>query len=153
MLDVDVDVKDLIEEQKRIESDLRKLRGPEMLQAMRNAVLIVLRDVKINSPVDTGRLRSSITPEVFADGDDVVGVVGSNVEYAKWQEFGTRPHWPPPGALQPWARRHGMDEHTIRWIIGTRGTKAKKFFTRAIEDNRNRVIRELEKGIKKIIDG
>lgn len=41
-----------------------------------------------NCSVDTGRLRASITHKVEADGK-IEGTVGSNVEYAPYQEFGT----------------------------------------------------------------
>jgi HK97 gp10 family phage protein len=41
------------------------------------------------APVDTGRLRSSITHEVEVQGAEVVGRIGTNVEYAIFQEFGT----------------------------------------------------------------
>ena len=42
------------------------------------------------APVDTGRLRSSITHSLERDGRGLVGFVGSNVSYAIFQEFGTR---------------------------------------------------------------
>jgi len=41
---------------------------------------------RLMAPVDTGRLRGSITK--IKDGDDYL--VGSNVEYAAHQEFGTK---------------------------------------------------------------
>jgi len=41
---------------------------------------------KQGSPVDTGRLRNSLTHEM--EGDDTVAV-GSNVEYGIYQELGT----------------------------------------------------------------
>lgn len=54
------------------------------------------RTIKVESaakrlcPVDTGRLRSSISHEMTADGKGLVGFVGTNVEYAIFQELGTR---------------------------------------------------------------
>lgn len=44
---------------------------------------------KRNAPVDTGRLRSSITREMGSDGGDLVGRVGTNVHYARHVELGT----------------------------------------------------------------
>ena len=44
-------------------------------------------DVKLRTPVDTGRLRNSITH--MMEGDDTV-VIGTNVEYAAYVEMGTR---------------------------------------------------------------
>lgn len=50
----------------------------------------VERAAKRLCPVDTGRLRSSITHSVERDGRGLVGFVGTNVEYAIYVEFGTR---------------------------------------------------------------
>jgi len=41
-------------------------------------------------PVDTGRLRASITHEVDASPGKIEGRVGTNVEYAAYVELGTR---------------------------------------------------------------
>lgn len=47
--------------------------------------------VKKNTPVDTGNLRSSINTQLFAKKSDrTEAVVGTNVEYAPFVEFGTR---------------------------------------------------------------
>jgi HK97 gp10 family phage protein len=50
--------------------------------------------------VDTGRLRSSIGWTLTASGGHLSALVGSNVEYAWFQEFGT---WkmPPHAFLRP----------------------------------------------------
>ena len=45
---------------------------------------------KRDCPVDTGRLRASITTEVFATGTDLGVRVGSNVNYASYVHDGTR---------------------------------------------------------------
>lgn len=45
---------------------------------------------KARCPVDTGRLRSSITWRIEADGNGVVAIVGTNVEYAIYVHEGTR---------------------------------------------------------------
>ena len=42
------------------------------------------------APVDTGRLRASITHSLERDGRGLVAFVGSDVSYAIFQEFGTR---------------------------------------------------------------
>lgn len=38
--------------------------------------------------VRTGRLRRSINSDIIEDGNSIVGSVGTNVEYAKYHEFG-----------------------------------------------------------------
>lgn len=54
-------------------------------KVINKACLLVVRDAKKLCPVDTGRLRSSITHEV----EGTTGRVGSNVEYARAVEMGS----------------------------------------------------------------
>jgi HK97 gp10 family phage protein len=51
------------------------------------ACLLVEGDAKKDCPVDTDRLRSSITHEV--DTDEMAGYVETNVDYAPYVELGT----------------------------------------------------------------
>lgn len=57
---------------------------------------LLRRTIKVESaakrtcPVDTGRLRSSITHSLERDGKGLVGFVGSDVDYAIYVELGTR---------------------------------------------------------------
>ncbi len=90
MADIDIEVKGLKETRRKMEQMIRDVHGTPILNAMRDVTLMVTRGAKINAPVDTGRLRASITPEIRATSNEVVGVVGSNVVYAPFQEFGTR---------------------------------------------------------------
>jgi HK97 gp10 family phage protein len=82
-----VEVKGLREVQKKMEQLANVFGGTPMRDAMRTATLLVVRSAKINAPVDTGRLRASITPEVRTMTGTVQGIVGSNVVYAPFQEF------------------------------------------------------------------
>lgn len=52
--------------------------------------LSVERAAKQAAPVDTGRLRSSITHALDRDGQGVFAIIGTDVEYAIFQELGTR---------------------------------------------------------------
>ena len=61
----------------------------ELKTAMTDTVTTIEKYAKHRCPVDTGNLRSSITPEV--DGFKE-GTVGTNVEYAMAVEYGSRPH-------------------------------------------------------------
>ncbi len=45
---------------------------------------------KRNTPVETGRLRASMTHEMGTEGRDIVARVGTNVDYAIYVELGTR---------------------------------------------------------------
>lgn len=162
MSDLRLEIKGLKEMQQKNEQVLRDLKGAPFLSAMRDATLIVERSAKINVPVDTGRLRASITPEVRQRWPKIQGVVGSNVHHAAYVETGTRAHWPPPGALAVWARRHGMPEYLVRRSIGrfgtsmmalrTVGTKGWRYLQRALDDNRDKITRILGKAVGRIVN-
>lgn len=67
--------------------------GPAAEQNVRLACLDLEREIKQRAPVDTGHLRASYTTQVTRSSDDVVhGLVGTNVEYAAYQEFLYTPH-------------------------------------------------------------
>lgn len=86
---LDIELEGLIELQRQMTEAVEALRGTAMLNAMRTATLWVQRNAMTGTvPVDTGRLRASITPRIMHIGPEIRGVVGSNVEYAPYQEFG-----------------------------------------------------------------
>ena len=57
---------------------------------MKRLALQVETAAKRLAPVDTGRLRSSITHTVEGNGDAMRAEIFSNVNYAIYQELGTR---------------------------------------------------------------
>lgn len=63
----------------QLEEDVKKLVKETSYQ--------IELDAKALSPVDTTRLRSSISTELSPDG--LSGEVGTNVEYAAYVEYGT----------------------------------------------------------------
>lgn len=68
----------------------------EVVSAMETAIMTALEEVglvaerfaKEATPVDTGRLRNSITHAV--DADEKAVYIGTNVEYARYVELGVR---------------------------------------------------------------
>ena len=64
--------------------------------AVKTAAILVEGAAKRNCPVDTGRLRGSITNEVVAGRDGILGRVGSNVDYSRFVELGTSKMSPQP---------------------------------------------------------
>lgn len=62
--------------------------GPVARDVARRTIRVESAAIR-GCPVDTGRLRSSITHEVDRDSEGLVGTVGTNVEYAPYVEFGT----------------------------------------------------------------
>lgn len=61
----------------------------DMEKKMEKACLVVENQAKQNCPVDQGLLRSSITSETESTAEEVVGRVGSNLEYAPYVHNGT----------------------------------------------------------------
>lgn len=56
-------------------------------QKMKEACVLVQDSAKQRCPVDTGRLQGSLTYQVQKDGNEVEGLVGTNVEYAPYVEL------------------------------------------------------------------
>lgn len=150
MAAVDIEVRGLKEAKADLMRIAEELSGAPMAQAMKDAALYVTADARRLAPVDTGRLRASIIPEIRVMTNEVVGVVGSNVIYAPYMEFGTRPHWAPPGALSTWARRHGRSEFYIRTLIAMRGLKPRKYLQGGFEANKTRIIARIERAVGEI---
>lgn len=140
----------LKETQAKITKALKDLQGPPMVEAMRDAVLMVQRDARKAAPVFSGELRASILPEIRTQGNEVVGAVGSQVRHALYMEKGTRPHFPPVAALQSWARRHNTVAFLIARAISRRGLKPRKFLQGAYDENKEKIIKKLESAVKKI---
>lgn len=120
---IDIEVKGLKELQRKAEQMVKDLHGAPILDAMRDSLLVIERGAKQNAPVDTGRLRASITPVITSSGEDVEGVVGTNVYYAPFQEFGTK-----------------------------RGLKGKRYMQRAFEDNLDKIKKRFERAVNEVVE-
>ena len=66
------------------DKELKNMVNSKAHDAVKKGCYLVETDAKRLVPVDTGRLRGSITNEV----EETVGRVGSNVEYARRIELG-----------------------------------------------------------------
>ena len=105
----------------------------ELVQIVRDVTLGAQRDARSGVQVDQGILRASIQAEIITRDTVIKGVTGSNLTYAVYAEEGTRAHWPPPGALAGWARRHGIPEFLVARSIARKGTKGRWFIRKAFE--------------------
>lgn len=111
-----------------------KDNSPEILKALENATNRALRAcgeravgyAQKDCPVDTGRLRASITYQV--EGDDCY--VGTNVEYGKYIEFGTGVYAESGGRQTPWA----FEDSSGDWHM-TDGAKPQPFLRPAASDH------------------
>ena len=161
-------IRGLAEAKRKLEQTAKDLHGGPMVNTFQKAVLLLVRDAKIKSPVDTGRLRSSITGEVttirtLAGNNQLRGIAGTNVKYAPYMEFGTgvftngeklhgSPHRPSPKYLKEWARRHKTNEYVVARAIAMRGgLKPRKYFQYAADKNRDKIKKMIEDTVTGIV--
>lgn len=65
--------------------------SPQMVAVLTMLAFMVEREARKRAPVDTGRLRNSISHRIRPVGTTrLVAEIGTNVEYAAAQEFGTK---------------------------------------------------------------
>jgi phage gpG-like protein len=134
---------------------MRKLSNEVMRQPMRRfftkAAIAVQSGAKERAPVDTGRLRSSLTFQVDAAALPLWAKVGSNVSYAPFMEHGTgvlsenpqatkRWHFPAASHLEVWARRKRLDAFQVAKAIRERGgLKPRRFLRGSFEANQGKI--------------
>lgn len=118
----------------------------------KKAGIYVSDAAKQGAPVDTGRLRASLTYVVDEGEPPQQVAIGTNVEYAPYMEFGTGTmsdgpdgakgrHWPPGDALDVWASRHGYESGSqVARIIGMRGgLEPRRYLRNAFEQAREAI--------------
>lgn len=118
-----------------------KLISGPLRTFFKRAAIVVQGEIRTRVPVDSGQLRNLITTEIddgamplYAKIGPLNAAEGSPMWYkARAMEFGTgrqgqpgvshkSKHWPPPAALDVWARRHGFESGAqVARIIGRRG--------------------------------
>lgn len=108
---------------------------------LEEASIAVQADAKRNAPNKTGNLEGSITREVKSG----YAIVGTNVEYAEYVEYGTRPHY--IGA--------SVNIRGVGWrFIGNHpGTTAQPFMRPAIDTNRKKLVSRLADMIRRAVRG
>jgi len=75
---------------------------------------------------DLGNLANTILVDRSSDGSMVE--IGPTAPYGPYVEFGTKKHFPPPDALEGWAKRHGFDSAwPICKAIAERGLPPKPY--------------------------
>lgn len=119
------------------------------LEAMQKAVergletcgLVAEGYAKKLAPVDTGNLRNSISHKVVPE--ETTCYVGSNVEYAVYQEMGTGKYYP-GGRPTPWAYQDANGDW--HW---THGNPAKPFLKPAVADHAQQYRQIMENELKK----
>lgn len=168
---VSLELKGLREQQREAERIVRELGGGPMVEAMRQATMLVQGTAKREAKVDTGMYRASITPAVSVHGTVVEGIVGSNLKYAPYVVLDTRPHWPPIEAIRQWVHRKGIGgrvlgqgrirrasasvERGIAFLIARkiarRGTKGDRSLMLGIERNAPRIYALFERAVVRVL--
>jgi HK97 gp10 family phage protein len=117
----------------------------ELKQALGKACALVEGDAKKNAPKGKGELRRSIESRVEQNGDDLVGIVSTPLEYAPYVEFGTGLFAENGDGRQdvPWC----YEDEKGEWH-STRGQKPQPYLRPALHDNRENVLRILKGGLK-----
>ncbi len=132
-----------IENLDKLISKLEKLDNVN--QAMEQACILVENEAKIKCPVDNGLLRNSITHYIEDNPNELVGVVGTNVEYAPYVEFGTGIYSSLGNGRQDrWKYKDAKDE----WH-STIGQHPQPYLQPALEENRRKIEKMFKEQIKK----
>lgn len=97
---------------------------------MDTGCLMLEANVKENTPVDKGLLRKSITHKVFKQADTWNGIVGTNLNYAPFQELGTGIYGPMKRAIRPVRAKMLAWKKGGQWYFArsVKGTPPKKMF-------------------------
>ena len=118
--------------------------APGTVKAMQKACAVVEAAARKKAPKDTGALRNSIESKVEVDGDNIVGVVFTPLEYAPYVEYGTGLFAENGGRMDvPW---NYQDDKGV-WH-STSGQHPQPFMKPAFNESRNKVIEILGESIK-----
>lgn len=123
--------------------DAHRLLGKPLRRMLQTIAETVEKNAKRHAPIDTHWLKASIKHKIDSHAIPLWVIVEDPVPYAGAVEHGSRPHWPPPGALAGWASRHGFPlkggDYILRKAIATRGTPAQPFMGPAYMDSRSAI--------------
>ena len=118
--------------------------APGAVKAMQKACLVVETAARKKAPKDTGALRNSIQSKLEVNGDDIIGVVFTPLEYAPYVEYGTGLFAESGGRKDvPWNFQNDKGE----WC-STSGQKPHPFMKPAFDESRNKIIQILGESIK-----
>lgn len=103
----------------------------DMEKKVEKACLVVEAQAKQDCPVDLGILRASVTSETEVTGEEIIGRIGSNLEYAPYVHNGTGIYAVNgDGRKTPWSYTVKSGKHAGEkyW---TRGQKPQPFLENA----------------------
>jgi len=136
-------------------------RGTELLRAA--VTSLAQSPLGVPSGNAFGEFAGSVTSELTDASGKPVGRVflaPPADRYGLFVEVGTRPHFPPPAALEGWVRRrlgitNDRETREVAFLIGRKiarvGTPGHFFFERALRENEGRVVAVLEQEVAKAL--
>jgi HK97 gp10 family phage protein len=148
--------------------DYKALMEQAIERGLTAAAIAVEAEAILQVPVDSGRLRGSITyatsngrsrirrpaksrDRVSSPRGENTAYVGTNVEYAQHVEYGTRPH--EINAPVFISKKVGGKKIGWRYIKMHPGTKAKSFMRKALDNKRKAIVRIYHAEVKKALSG
>ena len=96
----------------------------------------------------SGYLRQHV---IYTWNDLLSVSVYPTADYAKYIEYGTRPHWTSVHNLEAWAALKGINPYALQRSIAKRGTKAHPFLERTAEFSTGHAVRAVEASLKDAI--
>ena len=137
MLQADVDIRDVLEQQRKLEG-FDRIAREEFSRAMTQAIHLSLTDIKPRVPTGSGALAGSLHGEIrFAMGDEVRGVLTAEARGANGFPYGY--------ALDASKRYHyaGRRKMTRRYFKGVISRQRKAIYA-LFEQGTERIVRRLE---------
>jgi HK97 gp10 family phage protein len=116
---------------------------------LEKAVALIEREAKKKAPKGNGDLRRSITSKIEREGNELVGIVFTPLEYAPYVEYGTGIFAENGGRMDvPW--NYKDDEGN--WH-STSGMPPQPFMQPALNENREKIKKIMDKEMKKYLRG
>ncbi len=144
---ISIEIKGLDKLRKALDSAPRDIAA-EMKRSIYASLLILQMAARERVPKDMSNLAENIKPVMKGSFE---GQLLADTKYALFVHEGTRPHFPPIDAIEPWARRHGIPAFLVARSIARKGTKPKPFMTWAKEAKANDINKIFENAINKIV--
>lgn len=148
-LDLKVDISEL----ERFAEDMRTADRPIgriMHNTMQKSVDYAQEAIRLETPVNTGKIRQSIATEIRGTSAGITGEIFTPLVYGLPLEYGRKPgRMPPVDVIQLWVHQKGIaagqDERQVAYLIaraiGRRGTKGAHMFEKGMKNAESRIMR------------
>ena len=131
-------------------------KAGRMKEAFERAVEYLAETVRDEAPDWLSNLKTSFEEEVGLVGQDMAGIVYSDMLYAPFQERGVDPYWPNIDNLQPWVDDNsdiGGTAYGLALWISTHGIPALKYAEKSLLQEENQIVELIGEAIGEIMEG